>query len=89
MASDAGEMVRSEREPITDANRGDAKAGDELTAEEHEVSVREDEVVVDKLTLPQERVRLDKDVQTEERTVSEDVSREEIEVEGDSERRGA
>jgi hypothetical protein len=38
--------------------------------------------------VPKERVRLDKDVQTEERTVSEDVSREEIEVEGDSERRG-
>jgi stress response protein YsnF len=30
--------------------------------------------------VPKERVRLDKDVQVEERTVSEDVRREEIDV---------
>ena len=31
------EEVRVEREPITDANRGDALSGAEITEEEHEV----------------------------------------------------
>ena len=59
------EEVRIEREPITDANRGDATAGGEITAEEHEVVLHEEEVVVDKQAVPKERVRLDKDVITE------------------------
>jgi hypothetical protein len=37
--------------------------------------------------MPKERVRLDKDVEVEERTVSEDVRREEIDVD-DSTTRG-
>jgi len=83
------EEVRLEREPITDANRGEALDGPAISEEEHEVVLHEEEVVAEKRVVPKERVRLDKDVQTEERTVSEDVSREEIDVEGDSERRGA
>jgi stress response protein YsnF len=42
----------------------------------------EEEVVVDKKVVPKERVRLDKDVVTEQREVREDVAREEIDVEG-------
>ena len=83
------EEVRLEREPITDANADAATEGADLSEEEHEVVLHEEEVVAEKRVVPKERVRLDKDVQTEERTVSEDVSREEIDVEGDSERRGA
>jgi len=83
------EEVRLEREPITDANADAAMEGADLSEEEHEVVLHEEEVVAEKRVVPKERVRLDKDVQTEERTVSEDVSREEIDVEGDSERRGA
>jgi uncharacterized protein (TIGR02271 family) len=77
------EEVRVEREPITDANRGDALSGGDLTEEEHEVTLHSEEAVVDKQVVPKERIRLDKDVVTEERQVSEDVRREEVEIEGD------
>jgi uncharacterized protein (TIGR02271 family) len=77
------EEVRLEREPITDANIGDAMSGPELSNEEHEVTLSEERVVVDKETVPVERVRLDKDTVTEQETVTEDVAREEIELEGD------
>lgn len=78
------EEVRLEREPITDANAGDAMSGPDLSNEEHEVTLSEERVVVNKETVPVERVRLDKDTITEQETVKEDVSREEIELEGDT-----
>ena len=74
------EEVRVEREPITDANVGNAMDGPAISEEEHEVVLHEEEVVAEKRVVPKERVRLDKDVQVEERTVSEDVRREEIDV---------
>jgi uncharacterized protein (TIGR02271 family) len=74
------EEVRVEREPITDANLDDATSGPELSEEEHEVVLHSEEPVAEKRVVPKERVRLDKDVQTEERTVSEDVRKEEIDV---------
>jgi len=77
------EEVRVEKEPIMDGNRDDALSGGDLTEEEHEVALRSEEAVVDKQVVPKERVRLDKDVVTEERQVTEDVRREEVEVEGD------
>ncbi|WP_411719995.1 DUF2382 domain-containing protein [Mycetocola sp.] len=77
------EEVRLEREPITDANVGDAVSGADLSSEEHEVTLTEERVVVNKETVPVERVRLDKDIVTEQQTVTEDVAREEIELEGD------
>jgi uncharacterized protein (TIGR02271 family) len=81
------EKARVEREPITDANRGDAVDGPDITEEEHEVTLHTEEPVVEKRTVPKERVRLDKDVRTDEETVTEDVRRERIEAEGDAERR--
>ncbi|HSK37497.1 MAG TPA: PRC and DUF2382 domain-containing protein [Actinomycetota bacterium] len=80
------EEVRVEREPITDANRDAATSGPAISEEEHEVTLREEEVVVDKRAVPKERVRLDKDTVTEERQVAEDVRKEQIEVEGDQDR---
>jgi len=77
------EEVRIEREPITDANRDQAMSGGDLTSEEHEVTLNEEQVVVDKQVVPKERVRLDKDVVTEDRQVSEEVRKEQIEVDGD------
>jgi uncharacterized protein (TIGR02271 family) len=77
------EELRVEREPITDANVGAAMRGPELSEEEHELTLSEEEVVVDKQVVPKERVRLDKDVVTEQRTVDEEVRKEQIEVEGD------
>jgi uncharacterized protein (TIGR02271 family) len=82
------EEVRLEREPITDANVGDAMSGPEISDEEHEVVLHKEEPVVEKRAVPKERVRLDKDVEVEERTVSEDVRREEIDVDDDTRRRG-
>ena len=79
------EEARIEREPITDANVGAAMRGGDLTEEEHELTLSEEEVTVDKKVVPKERVRLDKDVVTEERSVTEDVRKENIDVEGDVE----
>jgi uncharacterized protein (TIGR02271 family) len=74
------EQVRVEREPITDANAGDAVDGPAISDEEHEVVLHEEEVVVDKRAVPKERVRMDKDTVTEERQVSEQVRKEQIDM---------
>jgi uncharacterized protein (TIGR02271 family) len=76
------EEVRIEREPITEGNVDNALDGPELSEEEHEVTLRAEEPVVEKRVVPKERIRLDKDVHTEERQVSEEVRREEVEVDG-------
>ena len=77
------EEVRVEREPITDANRDAATRGPAISEEEHEVTLREEQVVVDKRAVPKERVRLDTETVTEERQVAEEVRKEQIEVDGD------
>jgi uncharacterized protein (TIGR02271 family) len=74
------EEVRVEREPITDANVDDALDGPDISSEEHEVVLHEEEVVAEKRTVPKERVRLDTETVTEERQVDETVRREEIDV---------
>jgi uncharacterized protein (TIGR02271 family) len=74
------EEVRIEREPITDANVGDAVAGGDLTEEEHEVTLSTEQVVVNKETVPVERVRLDTDTVTEQQTVTEEVRKEQIDT---------
>jgi uncharacterized protein (TIGR02271 family) len=78
------EEVRVEREPITDANVGDATAGPAISDEEHELVLHEEEVVTEKRTVPKERVRMDKDTVTEHQTVSEQLRKEQIEAEGDT-----
>jgi uncharacterized protein (TIGR02271 family) len=80
------EEVRVEREPITEANIDAATSGPAISEEEHEVTLREEEVVVDKRAVPRERVRLDTETVTDERQVSEEVRKEQIEVEGDQDR---
>jgi uncharacterized protein (TIGR02271 family) len=74
------EEVRVEREPITDANVDRATSGPDISEEEHEVVLHEDEVVTEKRAVPKERVRLDKDTVTDEETVSEEVRKEQIET---------
>ncbi len=76
------EEVRIEREPITDANRGQAVDGPDISEEEHEVILHEDEVVVDKETVAKERVRLGTETVTEDEEVSEQVRKERIETDG-------
>jgi len=73
-----------EREPITDANIGNANAGPDLSEEEHEVVLTEETPVVQKDVTPVERVRLGTQAVTDEETVTADVAKERIEVEGDT-----
>ncbi|HKO86821.1 MAG TPA: PRC and DUF2382 domain-containing protein [Actinomycetota bacterium] len=80
------EEVRVEREPISDANLDAATSGPAISEEEHEVTLREEEPVVDKRAVPKERVRLDTETVTDERQVAEEVRKEQIEVEGDQDR---
>jgi uncharacterized protein (TIGR02271 family) len=76
------EEVRIEREPITDANRGQATDGPEISEDEHEVVLHEDEVVVNKQTVAKERVRIGTDTVSEDRQVSEEIRKEQIEADG-------
>jgi uncharacterized protein (TIGR02271 family) len=78
------ETVRVEREPITDSNVDRAMRGPEISEEEHEVILTAEEPVVEKRTVPKERVRLEKDVVTDEETVSDEVRKERITTEGDA-----
>ena len=80
------EEVRVEREPITDANAGQALDGPEISEEEHEVVLHEEEPVVEKRAVPKERVRMEKDSRTDDVEVSEQVRKERIDAEGDLER---
>ena len=77
------EEVRLEREPITDANLDAATSGPAISEEEHEVTLHEETPVVEKRAVPKERVRLDTETVTEDRQVSEEVRKEQIEVDGD------
>jgi uncharacterized protein (TIGR02271 family) len=82
------EEVRVEREPITDANRGSAHGGPAITEEEHEVVLREERPVVDKETVPVERVRLGTETVRDTETVGDEVRHEEIEVDDSAEQAG-
>ncbi|MDQ6938113.1 MAG: PRC and DUF2382 domain-containing protein [Actinomycetota bacterium] len=72
------EEVRIEREPITDANRDQAMSGGDITEDEHEVTLRAERPVVQKETVPVERVRLGTETVTEHQEVSETVRKEQI-----------
>jgi uncharacterized protein (TIGR02271 family) len=75
------EEVRLEREPITDANVGDALDGPAISEEEHEVVLTEERPVIAKETVPVERVRLGTETVTETEQVGAEVRKEEIELE--------
>lgn len=73
------EEIRIDREPITDSNVDQATSGDDITDEEHEVVLHEEQVVTEKRVVPKERVQLSKDTVTEEQQVSEQIRKEQIE----------
>jgi uncharacterized protein (TIGR02271 family) len=77
------EELRVEREPITDANRGDAYDGPSISEEEHEVTLRAERPVVSTETEAVERVRLGTETVRSEETVRGEVRKEEIEVDDD------
>jgi uncharacterized protein (TIGR02271 family) len=76
------EEVRVEREPITDANVGNALDGPAISEEEHEVTLHAETPVVQKEAVPVERIRLDKETVTEQVQVNETLRKEEVEVDG-------
>src|SRR3954447_4197128 len=80
------EEVRVETEPITEGNVDRATDGPAITEEEHEVVLHEERPVVQKEAVPKERVRLKTDTVTDEESVSEEVRKEQIEMEGDQPR---
>jgi uncharacterized protein (TIGR02271 family) len=77
------EQVRVEREPVTEATLDAATSGPAISEEEHELTLREEEPVVEKRAVPKERVRLDTETVTEERQVTKDLHKEQIQVDGD------
>jgi uncharacterized protein (TIGR02271 family) len=76
------ETISVEREPITDGNVGNALDGPAISEEEHEVVLTEERPVVQKEAVPVERVRLDKDTVTENVQVTEEVRKEQIDMDG-------
>ncbi len=79
------EEVRVEREPVTEANRGDALDGPAISEEEHEVVLHEERPVVDTEAVPVERVRLGTEQVQDTETVGGEVRKEQIGVD-DTER---
>ncbi|HLL50152.1 MAG TPA: PRC and DUF2382 domain-containing protein [Thermomicrobiales bacterium] len=77
------EETRLEREPITEANVDRAMAGPDISEEEHEIVLHREEPVVEKRTVPKDRVRLSRETVTEDVQISEQVRKEQIEQEGD------
>ncbi len=74
------EKARVVTEPITDDNVDAALSGQDITTGEHEITLSEEVIDVDKRVVPKERVRLEKDVETEEVAVDEEVRKERIDM---------
>ena len=82
------EEVRLEREPITDANVGDATSGPDISEEEHEVVLHAERPVVEKEAVPVERVRLDTETVTDNVEVTEEVRKERVDTDVDGDNTG-
>ena len=77
------EEVRVEREPITDGRPGEHR----VEEAEQEVTLHAEKPVVRKEAVPVEKVRLGKQTVAEERTVTGEVRKEQIEVTDDARKR--
>ncbi|WP_020670058.1 DUF2382 domain-containing protein [Amycolatopsis nigrescens] len=78
------EEVRVEREPITDADRG---MRGEIGEAEQDVVLHAEKPVVQKESVPVEKVRLGTEKITEEQTVSGKIRKEQIDVDDDTKQR--
>ncbi len=81
------EEVRIEREPLDEQDRA-RLSGTDLGEDEQEVTLTEDQVLVDKETVPVEEVRLDTDTVAEEQQVTDEVHKEQIDTDLPEEHRG-
>jgi uncharacterized protein (TIGR02271 family) len=77
------EEVSVERVPVSEGSATEAQIGDD----EVSIPVTEEEVVVEKRPVAKEEVRIRKDVVEDTEVVEEDVRREEVEVDDQTERR--
>ncbi len=75
------ETARVTREPINEPVDAD------LSQEEIEVPLRAEEAVTQKQVVAKERVGVEKDVQTDTKTVTDEVRKERVEVDGDADDR--
>jgi uncharacterized protein (TIGR02271 family) len=80
----AHEEVRVVREPISDDNIDAAMSGPDLRENIHEVVLHEERPVVEKRTVPKERVRMETERVTETQEITEDLRKERIKVDGDA-----
>ncbi|CAA9319925.1 MAG: hypothetical protein AVDCRST_MAG61-2205 [uncultured Friedmanniella sp.] len=69
-----------EREPISEAEAGDHVGSSDFVSGEQEIILYEEVPVVQKVLRPVERIRLAKEVQTEEQRVGDEVRKERVEV---------
>lgn len=72
------ERVVIEREPITQTNIGDAMSGATISEAHYETTLHEDRVAATKETVPIERIRLAKQVETSVESVGADLRKEHI-----------
>lgn len=70
------EKLRVEREPIENGEATDA----ELSEGDQEIVLSEEEAVVEKRTVPKEKIRLTKDEEVEEQNVEADINKEHVDV---------
>ena len=77
------EKARLVAEPITERNIDKALSGSDLQESEHEVTLSKEEVDVTKRVVPKERVRLEKEVDTEEVPIDETIRKERIQMDQD------
>ena len=77
------EEVRVEREPISRENIDDATSGPQISEDEHEIVLHEEEPVVEKRAVAKERVRLGTEAREDEREISEEIRKERIELDDD------
>lgn len=73
------ESVRLEREPITEANRDAAMSGPDIKEAEYEVGLKAERPVVQKETVPIERIRLNKQTETQTQNVGDELRKEHVE----------
>jgi len=74
------ERVVIEREPITEANRGAAMSGPEISEAHHEVTLTEERALAQKEVVPIERIRLGKQVETHDQVVGADLRKEHVDL---------
>lgn len=70
------EELRVEREPIPASERGRAELGED----EQTIELHEERPVVDKQVVPKERIRVGKEVMTDEEQISEEVRKEAVDI---------